>query len=139
MYRLVTWRCSLNIAAPSYFYIQREKTHNFSVVLKIVCGEFVALLFLLICTPTNHVFAEKIFVIQLFFKDSVSTFLNFLRAPVYFGNTLLNGCFQDVANAQAKNVVWKFALRKATYFCFCFLGKSILHHIIIILILLNLV
>ena len=80
-------------------------------------GEFVSLLFLLISRPTNHIFAEKIFVIQLLSKDFVSTFSNFLGVPVYLGHTLLNGCFKDVANAQAKNVVWKFVLRKATYFC----------------------
>ena len=80
-------------------------------------GEFVSLLFLLICRPTNRVFAEKIFVIQLFFKDFVSIFLNFLGLLVYLGHTPLNGCFQDVANAKAKKVVLKFVLRKATYFC----------------------
>ena len=38
MCRVVTWRFSLKIAAPSYFHVQREKTHNFSGVLKNVCG-----------------------------------------------------------------------------------------------------
>ena len=91
-------------------------------------GEFVSLLFLLICRPTNCVCAEKIFVIQLFFKEFVSSFLNFLGVLVYLGPTLLNGCFQDVANAQTKSLVWKFVQRKATYFCL-FLGKSFLHHV----------
>ena len=86
-------------------------------------GEFVSPLFLLICRSTNCIFTEMIFVIQLFFKDFVSTFLNFLRVPVYLGHTLLYGCFQDVANKQDKNVAWKFVLRKATYFCLLFFGK----------------
>ena len=58
-------------------------------------GEFVSLLFLLISRPTNHIFAEKILVIQLFFKDFVSTFSNFLGVPVYLGHSsewLLPGC-----------------------------------------------
>ena len=63
VYREVTWRCSLKIAAPSCFYIQREKTHNFSGALNIVCGEVCFSSFLLICRPKNRVFAEKIFVI----------------------------------------------------------------------------
>ena len=37
--REATRRCSLKIAGPSCFYIQREKTHNFSGVLNIVCGK----------------------------------------------------------------------------------------------------
>ena len=39
MCREATWRCSLKIAAPSCFYIQREKTHNFSGVLNVVFEE----------------------------------------------------------------------------------------------------
>ena len=42
----------------------------------------------------------------------MSTFLNFLGVPVYLGHTLLNDCFKDVANAEGKNIVWKFVLRK---------------------------
>ena len=38
MGREATWRCSLKIVAPSCFYIQTEKIHNFSGVLDIVCG-----------------------------------------------------------------------------------------------------
>ena len=72
--------------------------------------------FLLICGPRNRVFAEKIFVIQLFF---VNAFLNFLGVPVFLGQTLLNSCFHCVANAQVKDVR-KFVLRKATYFCLFF-------------------
>ena len=70
-----------------------------------VGGGFVSpFFFLLICRPINHVFVEKIFVIQLFFKDFVTRFLNFLGVPIYLGHTLLNGSFQYVANAQDKNV-----------------------------------
>ena len=68
-------------------------------------GKFVSSLFSLICRSTNRVFAEKILVIKLYFKDFVSTLLNLLGVPVYLGHTLLSGCFQDVANAQDKNVV----------------------------------
>ena len=68
-------------------------------------GKFVSSLFSLICRPTNRVFAEKILVIKLYFKDFVSTILNLLGVPVYLGHTVLSGCFQDVANAQDKNVV----------------------------------
>ena len=39
-------RCSLKIAAPRCFYIHREKTHNFSGVLNIVCGELCSSSFL---------------------------------------------------------------------------------------------
>ena len=39
MCRESTWSCSLKIAAPSCFYIQREKTHKFRGVLNVVCGE----------------------------------------------------------------------------------------------------
>ena len=68
-------------------------------------------------------------VLQLFLKYFVSTFSNFLGVPV-FCQTLLNGYFQCVANAQKKlceNLCWG---RQHILFCFCFLGKSILHHVL---------
>ena len=34
----------------------------------------------------------------------MSTLLNLLGVPVYLKHTLLDGCFQDVANAQDKNL-----------------------------------
>ena len=45
-------------------------------------------------------------------KEFFSTFSNFLGVPVCLRHTILNGCFQDVANAQDKNIVRKFLLRK---------------------------
>ena len=68
-------------------------------------GKFVSPVFLLICRPTNRIFAEEILIIKLYFKDFVSTLLNLLGVTVCLRHTLLNGCFPDVAHAQDKKFV----------------------------------
>ena len=110
--REATWRCSFKIAAPSCFYIQREKTHNFSLVLDVVFREICYSYFFVNMQASKPSLCWKDVGNKLYFKDFLSTLLNLLRLPVYLRSTLLNGCLQDVANAQDKNVVWKFVQRK---------------------------
>ena len=117
---VATRKCSLKIAAPSYFYMQRDITHNFSGVLeKCLWGSL--FLFLVMLQGNKLLLYWKDIVLQLFFKFFMSIFSNFLGVPVFW-HTLLNGYFQCVANAQAMKVVWKFVLRKAVY-CFVFWGN----------------
>ena len=110
--RKATWRCSFKIAAPSCFYIQREKTHNFSLVLDIVFRKTCYSYFFVNMQANKLILCWKDVGNKLYFKDFVSKLLNLLGLPVYLRRTLLNGCLQDVANAQDKNVVWKFVQRK---------------------------
>ena len=105
-------KVSFKIAAPSCFDIQREKTHNFSLVLDIVFREICYSYFFVNMQANKPSLYWKDVGNKLYFKDFVSTLLNLLKLPVYLRRTLLNGCLQDVANTQDKNAVWKFVQRK---------------------------
>ena len=120
---VATWKCSLKIATPSYFYMQRDISHNFSGVLeKCLWGSL--FLFLVTLQANKLRLCWKDIISQLFFKYFVSIFSNFLGVAV-FKRALLNGYFQCVANAQNKKDVWKFVLRKGAYFVlFLFLGET---------------
>ena len=110
--REATRRCSLKIAGPSCFYIQREKTHNFSGVLNIVCGKICFSSFFVNLQTNKPSLCWKDIGNKVIFQG----FCEYTSKPIgstsLFGDTLLSGCFQDAANAQDKNVVWKFVQRK---------------------------